>query len=67
MSKCADCGTDLDHCHGTLLLHRDGTLDCTDDACDDLEPLRHGLVVDCAAVAAGCCAEPAEHELAQAS
>jgi hypothetical protein len=42
---CPDCTHDLDHCHGTLVLRDDGTLECTDDACVDTGRERHVLVV----------------------
>lgn len=53
---CVACGIDLDHCHGTLVVHVDGGTECTDPACDDVDQVRHGLLVDCMALAAGCCA-----------
>ena len=30
---CPDCAAGLDHCHGTLLLHADGTEECTSPGC----------------------------------
>jgi len=59
MSSCPDCGLDveleIDHCHGTLIVHRDRALECTDPACDIPELLRHTFVIDCMAVLGGCC------------
>ena len=68
MSSCPDCGlefdsiidpimdpTIMDHCHGTLVVHRDRTLECTDPACHLPELLRHDLIIDCMAVLGGCC------------
>jgi hypothetical protein len=61
MSSCPDCGLDfdhfLDHCHGTLVVHRDRTLECTDPACELPELLRHGFIIDCMAVLGGCCVD----------
>ena len=28
---CFDCEQDLEHCHGTSLVHPDGAVECTDD------------------------------------
>lgn len=61
MSSCADCGGDvapyIDHCHGTLIVHSDRSLECTDSACQLPELLRHDLIIDCVAVAGGCCVD----------
>jgi hypothetical protein len=67
MNTCAACSADVDHCHGTLVAHGDGTVDCTDATCAGADPLRHALIVDCAAVLGGCCYEPATEDFAQAS
>jgi hypothetical protein len=42
---CPDCSHDADHCHGTLVLAADGTLDCTDAECVDAGRERHELLV----------------------
>jgi hypothetical protein len=63
MSSCPDCGHDadpfldpiLDHCHGTLVVHRDRSLECTDPGCELPELMRHSFVIDCMAVLGGCC------------
>jgi hypothetical protein len=68
MNPCADCGADVDHCHGTLVVHGDGTTDCTDATCAGADPLRHALIVDCEAVlGGGCCGDEPEADFAQAS
>jgi hypothetical protein len=67
MSSCSDCGLDVDHCHGTLVVHSDRSLDCTDVGCDLPDLLRHGFVVDCMAVLGGCCGADETVELAAAS
>jgi hypothetical protein len=56
MSSCSDCRSGVDHCHGTLVMHADGTVDCTDAACELGDLIRHAFVIDCAAVLGGCCA-----------
>ena len=45
----------MDHCHGTLIVHADRTVDCTDADCELGDLMRHALVVDCA-ILGGCCA-----------
>ena len=63
---CLSCetGTDqldrLDHCHGTLIVHTDNTVECTDDDCYSTDQARHTFIVDCFDVAGGCgCTETA--------
>ncbi len=51
---CLDCAGSLDHCHGTLVVHTDFTVECTETGCVLVHRERHALVVDCAAVAGGC-------------
>jgi hypothetical protein len=67
MSRCQDCGLEIDHCHGTLVMHFNRTVDCTDGACELPDLLRHALIIDCAVVLGGCCAGEAEPDLALAS
>jgi hypothetical protein len=66
MSSCSDCGLEVDHCHGTLVVHDDRTVDCTDPACQLPDLLRHAIIVDCIAVLDGCCLveEPADFAVA---
>ena len=49
------CACDLDHCHGTLVVHVDAGVECTDPWCEDNDQARHGLVVDCVSTVFGCC------------
>ena len=56
MSSCSDCRFGVDHCHGTLIVHADRTVDCTDADCELGDLMRHAFVVDCAAILGGCCA-----------
>lgn len=44
---CRSCLSGLDHCHGTLVTHENGDVDCT-EACTDLDPARHRLHLGCA-------------------
>jgi hypothetical protein len=67
MSSCPECGLNVDHCHGTLVVHSDRSLDCTDATCELPDLLRHAFVVDCVAVLGGCCADDRPVELAAAS
>jgi hypothetical protein len=57
---------DVDHCHGTLVVHDDRTVDCTDAACDLPDLLRHAFIVDCSALLGSCCLveEPADFAVA---
>ena len=54
MSSCVDCDRDVDHCHGTLVVHSDRTVECTHAACELGDLLRHVFIIDCAAVLGGC-------------
>jgi hypothetical protein len=65
--SCADCVILLDHCHGTLVTHSNGGMECTDHQCTNPHPLRHALVIDCTSVTGGCCSDTHTEELARAS
>ena len=71
MSSCPDCGRDVDpyvdHCHGTLVVHRDRTLECTNAGCDLPELLRHEFIIDCMAVLGGFVGHTAAADLPAAS
>jgi hypothetical protein len=58
---------EIGHCHGTLIVHRDRSLECTDPACELPELLRHDLIIDCMAVLGGCCAVEDAADLSAAS
>jgi len=58
-SWCPDCAGGLEHCHGTLVVHVDGGLECTEPDCDDTDPLRHEMSLDCAGTLPGCCEQRA--------
>jgi hypothetical protein len=60
MSGCRRCEIDLQHCHGTLVRHHDGTWECTaQDAADDPacggDPATHDFALECAQEWAACC------------
>lgn len=66
--ECAACAQDLDHCHGSLVVHLDGVEECTEPDCVDLDQVRHTLVVDCREVQGGCrCTITVETALLRAS
>jgi hypothetical protein len=67
--ECAFCTSNIDHCHGTLVVHPEpGFAECTDPSCADADRVRHGLIVDCHALDADCaCAPAAQPLLRQAS
>ena len=44
---CTGCGEEVDHCHGTLVRHADGWVECTDGSCLVLAVERHELVLAC--------------------
>lgn len=63
---CRTCLSGLDHCHGTLVLHESGDVDCT-ETCPDPDPARHRLSLDCADLDGGCdCTVDLAPELARA-
>ncbi len=51
---CADCEAEMDHCHGTLIVHQEGVHECTEQGCFVLDTTRHDMVVDCAGIAVDC-------------
>ncbi|MDT7729369.1 MAG: hypothetical protein QOI21_5945 [Actinomycetota bacterium] len=64
--ECASCVADLDHCHGTLVVHPDGVVECTEIACFDVDGERHALTIDCESIMGGCqCTVTVEVELLQ--
>jgi hypothetical protein len=47
-----------------LIVHSTRVVECTDEACVELQAVRHVFVVDCSAVAGGCtCADGEESAL----
>lgn len=57
---CANCTAELDHCHGTLLEHHDGAIECTEGDCANLDQLRHDLMVTCESIVGECGCEISE-------
>lgn len=51
---CSSCETGTDHCHGTLVEHVHGGVECTDDACVSVVVERHSLVIECDEILGGC-------------
>ncbi|WP_182345626.1 hypothetical protein [Tomitella gaofuii] len=51
---CPLCAADLDHCHGTLIVHHDLVMECTDAGCTALDRVRHALVVECGEIVPPC-------------
>ncbi|GAB3499784.1 hypothetical protein [Amycolatopsis cihanbeyliensis] len=52
--ECVRCAGGLDHCHGTLVLHADDQVECTDLDCFDGDESRHPLTADCLELSGGC-------------
>nr|WP_158891315.1 hypothetical protein [Amycolatopsis anabasis] len=52
--ECIHCTRGIDHCHGTLILHADEQVECSDLSCGDLAVVRHDLVIECHTFAGGC-------------
>ena len=55
MASCRRCATDLVHCHGTLVRHAEGDVECSDPGCAGRVAV-HDFVIRCADVETGCCA-----------
>ena len=53
---CAECAQDLEHCHGTAIVHLDGAADCSDEPDCRLTAGLHVFVLSCAEMD-GCCAD----------
>lgn len=51
---CKDCVEAADHCHGTLMIHADGAVECTEVRCSPLREDRHAFVVSCSLVVREC-------------
>lgn len=68
VAECRWCAAELDHCHGTLVVHENGPVECELTACTTLDPARHVVVLDCVEVDGTCiCGVFLGHELALAS
>jgi hypothetical protein len=61
--RCTDCHDELEHCHGVLVRHGDGDLECIEDAdCAGGAPT-HGWALDCTEVGCACGDERHDEEL----
>lgn len=54
VAACATCEADEVHCHGTLIRHHDGSLECTSGAQCAAQPDEHLLDVSCDDGTLGC-------------
>jgi hypothetical protein len=54
IKACAGCEQDLEHCHGTAILHPDGIADCSDDPGCRLTAELHLFVLACHETDCGC-------------
>lgn len=52
--QCIDCVSENDHCHGTLIVHLDHVLECTEDGCVVLDSARHDLLLTCDRLGSAC-------------
>jgi len=53
------CDNELDHCHGTLVLHADGTTECEQGDVCDADEARHELWVSCGELRCSCAGDDA--------
>lgn len=63
--ECGNCLSGLDHCHGTLVVHETGDVECT-EVCAGVDEARHRLSVTCADLHGGCSCLVVVEELARA-
>jgi hypothetical protein len=54
---CPDCRGDLEHCHGTAIMHIDGLADCSDNPGCPLPAALHLFVISCAEADCDCLAD----------
>jgi len=64
--ECRSCVDGFDHCHGTLVSHENGEVECT-EPCADFDDARHGLSITCAEIDGGCACLVVVEEFARAS
>jgi hypothetical protein len=55
MTSSPDTDLGLEVCHGTLVVHVDRSLECTDADCEFPDLLTHAFAIDCRTVMGGCC------------
>jgi hypothetical protein len=51
---CTECEQDLEHCHGTAIVHFDGMADCAEDPDCRMAAEQHLFVVSCGEVQCPC-------------
>ena len=56
------CEDGLAHCHGTLVLHADGTVECDEQAVCGGDETQHEVWVTCDELRCGCVGDDAPHE-----
>jgi hypothetical protein len=54
IEACAECDQDLEHCHGTAIVHCDGSADCAEDTGCHLIVEQHLFAISCAEVDCDC-------------
>jgi hypothetical protein len=59
---CDDCRAGLAHCHGTLVVHADGTLECDGVEVCGAEEALHEWWVPCTELVCGCTGDEMEFE-----
>ncbi|MGB8404203.1 MAG: hypothetical protein WCE30_09080 [Mycobacterium sp.] len=52
-TTCRQCGDDLQHCHGTVIIHAGQAAECTDEDCVTPEA-EHLFRIDCDTVGCAC-------------
>lgn len=60
ITECPLCSRGIEHCHGSLVVHGDGTAECTEFSCEDHQIDNHELVLECFRLANGCVCVPTE-------
>lgn len=55
---CPDCRQDLEHCHGTAIVHADASADCSDGPDCALPAALHLFAISCAEVDCDCLPGP---------
>jgi hypothetical protein len=56
IETCFECEQDLEHCHGTVIVHCDGTGDCAEDPGCRLGVEQHLFEISCGEVECSCAA-----------
>lgn len=51
--ECLECGRDWDHCHGALVVHLDGSFECSELVCVAAESA-HSYSLSCVELVGGC-------------